>query len=118
MSLTLAEKPGEISGKIGHDVGGPLDQFVKGIFGGVVETLAGGFRQQGVAGLLGGRLVFLRRLAHRLPGGLQHAVQTAQQGEGQDHVFVILGVVVVLDQVGDFPEELAISEWFCMVSYE
>jgi hypothetical protein len=38
-------------------------------------------------------------------GGLQHAVQAAQHGEGQDHLAVLGRLVVALQQVGDGPQE-------------
>ncbi len=42
---------------------------------------------------------------HCLLGGLEHAVEAAQHGEGQDHLAVLGLLVVAPQQVGDRPDE-------------
>jgi len=61
--------------------------------------LAGGLGDEGVARLLGHSLIFRRGLADSRAGGFQDTVQTAQQREGQDNVFVVFGILVILDEV-------------------
>ena len=105
--LHVDREAGQISGKILGQVVRPLDQFIEGILRRVVKVLPGGSGQQVLAHARRRGFIFFRILMHHSPGRLQHAIQAAQQGERQDHVFVILGVVVILDEIGDFPQEFS-----------
>ena len=71
---------------------------------GVVEAHAGLAQQEGlgVQPGLGARRMLGQ---HRRLGGLQHAVQPAQHGEGQDDAAVFALLVVTTQQVGDRPDE-------------
>ena len=104
--LHVGREPGEVGGEVRAHVVGKFQQIDERILGGVVERLARSLLEQRVAGLFRRRLVFLGGLANGLAGRLKHAIETTQERERQDHVLVILGLVVVLDEVGNLPEEL------------
>ncbi len=75
--------------------------------GGVVERLAGGLAQGSV--LVGDAGLVERGLhvEHVLLGGLEHGVETAQHGHGQDDVAILAAhVQVAQDIVGDAPDEV------------
>ena len=87
---------------LGDVVGGALE-LLEVEAAGVVEALAGGFAEEGVGGfvvplLLGGEDLGL--------GGLEDAVQAAEDGHGE-HDFAVLGRAVgAAEGVGDVPDQV------------
>jgi hypothetical protein len=72
--------------------------------GGVVELLAGLLLEDRVEVVVPARQL-RGPVEHGLLGGLEHAVQAAQHGEGEDHLAVLGLLVVAAQQVGDRPDE-------------
>ena len=80
---------------------------------GVVEELAGLAQQEGL-GIQAGRLAGFLLGQHGGLGGFQHAIQAAQDGEGQDDLAVFGLLVVAAQEVGDGPDEggkVGIGSW-------
>ncbi len=71
---------------------------------GVVEVAAGLLQQERLR-VHPGRLALGQLLQHRRLGGLQHAVEAAQDGEGEDDLAVLGLLVVAAQEVGDGPDE-------------
>ncbi len=104
--LHVRTEPVEVGSKVLADVVRTRKQIHERILGGIVERLTGGLLEERVAGFRGGLLVFLGGHTDGFTALFKHAVEAAQQREWQDHVFVILGLVVVFDQIGYLPEKL------------
>ena len=71
---------------------------------GVVEELAGFPQEEGLRIQPGG-LAFRLLRQDGVFGGLQHAVQTAQDGEREDDFAILRLLVVATKQIGDRPDE-------------
>ncbi len=80
------------------------DQLAQVEGGRVVEALAG-LAQQERLGVQPGLLLVRELRQHRRLGRLQHAIETAEHGEGQDDLAVVGLLVVAAQKVGDRPDE-------------
>ena len=95
----------EVRPKVRPDVGGKLQQPGQRILRRVVERLSGRLLEQRIASLLRRGLVLRGSLADGVASRFQHTIKAAQQRERQDDVLIVLGFVVVLDEVRNFPKE-------------
>jgi hypothetical protein len=99
--------------EVGHEIGpelllaGARAQVAQGKLGGVVEGLTGGLAQGLVLLDDTGTVERGPHVEDGLLGRLQHRVQAAQYGHGEDHVPVLAADVDVAEHVvGDAPDEV------------
>ena len=97
-------EPGDVVAQVAGHVVGIGKQRREGVLRRVVERLAGGMRQHRtpvleVLGELGGSL------QHLVLGGLEHAVESAENRQGQDHPAVLGLLIDTPQQVGHRPDE-------------
>ena len=100
---TSGGEPVDVVGEVVRQPVGVGQQVGEGVVRGVVERPAGGLLDLDLEPV---RVVVLRRqLAHRLPVGLEDAVEASQDREREDHVAVLVGAVGAPKLVGDRPDE-------------
>ena len=97
-------EPGDVFPQAAGELAGVAEQAAEVERAGVVEALTGDALEHEV-GAFDALLESLRALEHRWLGLLQHAVQTAQHGEREDHLAVLRLLVVASQEVGDGPDE-------------
>ena len=94
----------DVIAQVGGQVWGVLEQALEVVEGGVVEGEAGGPAELGIE-VCQLALEVAVGIEDLLLGGLQHAVDAAQHGKGQDHILVLAAFEGIPQQVGDVPEE-------------
>jgi len=89
--------------EVGSDVVGIALEAFEVQLAGVVETLAGSFAEERIGGLV---IPLLLRFQHLLFGGLENAVQAAEDGHGEHDLAVLGRAVRAAQGVGDVPDEV------------
>ena len=103
VARTLGE-PGDVGPQVRRDLVGVVEQFGERELAGVVELLAGHLAEHRVH-VVDTALHLLIAVEHGVFGGFQHAVQTADHGEGHDDLAVFRLLVIAPEEVCYRPDE-------------
>jgi len=103
VARTLGE-PGDVRAQVRSDLVRVVEQLGERELAGVVELLAGHLAEHQVD-VVDAALHLLVAVKHGVFGGFQHAVQTADHGEGHDDFAVFRLLVIASEEVCYRPDE-------------